>query len=86
MFNQLDVLEFKYLGEPINRLVPFDTRVALANSEPLQIEIIHQRSPVRTSHSECLDAGYWGLHHVRHFTEDYDQLLKRDRRIPFYCN
>ncbi len=77
VFNQLDVLEFNYLGGPIDRLVPFDTRLALANSGPLQIELIHQRSPVRTSYSDFLDAGYEGLHHMGYFTEDYDELLQR---------
>lgn len=77
VFNELDVLEFNYLGEPIDKTVPFDTRVALANSGPLQIELIHQRSPVRTSYSDFLDAGYEGLHHVGYFTEDYDTLLRR---------
>lgn len=77
VFNQIDVLEFNYLGEPIDKSVPFDTRVALANSGPLQIELIHQRSPVRTSYSDFLDAGYEGLHHVGYFSEDYDELLRR---------
>jgi catechol 2,3-dioxygenase-like lactoylglutathione lyase family enzyme len=77
VFNQLDVLEFNYLGEPIDKAIPFDTRVALANNGPLQIELIHQRSSVRTSYTDFLDAGYEGLHHLGYFTEDYDELLRR---------
>lgn len=77
VFNQIDVLAFNYLGEPIDRRVPLDARVALANSGPLQIELIHQRSPVRTSYTDFLDAGYEGLHHVGYFSENYDDLLRR---------
>jgi hypothetical protein len=57
--------------------VPFEGRIALANSGPLQIELIDQRSPVRTSYSDFLDAGHEGLHHVGFFSEDYDELLHR---------
>lgn len=77
VFNQVDVLEFSYQGEPLDLATPFEVRIALANSGPLQIELIDQRSPVRTSYSDFLDAGHEGLHHVGFFTEDYDERLGR---------
>lgn len=77
VFNQVDVLEFSYLGEPLDLEVPFEARIALANSGPLQIELIDQRCPMRTSYSDFLDAGHEGLHHVGFFTENYDELLRR---------
>ena len=52
VFNKVDVLEFSYQGEPLDMGAPFEGRIALANSGPLQIELIDQRSPVRTSYSD----------------------------------
>lgn len=77
VFNQVEVLAFSYRGEPIDLSKPFEGRIALANSGPLQIELIDQRSPVRTSYTDFLDAGHEGLHHVGYFSENYDELLRR---------
>ena len=79
VFNKVDVLAFSYLGEPLDLSAPFEGRIALANSGPLQIELIEQRSPVRTSYRDFLDAGHEGLHHVGFFSEDYDELMERAR-------
>ena len=77
VFNKVDVLEFSYRGEAIDTNKPFEGRIALANSGPLQIELIDQRSPVRTSYSDFLEAGHEGLHHVGFFTEHHDELRRR---------
>lgn len=76
VLNELGVLEFNYLGEPLDLEETFDTRIALANSGPLQIELIHQCSPQRTSYTDFLDAGHEGLHHVGYFCENYDEVLR----------
>jgi hypothetical protein len=76
-FNEVDILEFSYRGEALDLSEPFDGRIAFANSGPLQIELIEQRSPARTAYRDFLDAGHEGLHHVGYFSENYDELLQR---------
>ena len=77
VFNKVEVLEFSYPGGAIDTEKPFEGRIALANSGPLQIELIDQRSPERTSYSDFLAAGHEGLHHVGFFTEHHDDLRLR---------
>lgn len=47
--------------------------VALANSGPLQIELIQQRDKTPSLYAEFTEAGRWGLQHVAFWTEKYDE-------------
>ncbi len=73
VFNQVLALEFFYRGEP----TAADGRIALANSGPLQIELIEQRNAAPSSYRDFLGAGHEGLHHVGFFTENFDADLRR---------
>jgi hypothetical protein len=77
VFNQVEVLEFRYRGVPVELNGHGDARIALANSGPLQVELIEQRSAVQTSYSDFLAAGHEGLHHVGFFTENHDEEVRR---------
>jgi len=77
VFNQLDLREFRYRGQSLDLSAGIDARIALGNSGPMQVELIEQRSPVRTSYTDFLAAGYEGLHHVGYFCEDHDEDRRR---------
>lgn len=51
--------------------------VALANSGPLQMELIQTRNGVPSMYREFLDAGHVGLQHVAYWTQSYDADLAR---------
>lgn len=51
--------------------------VALANSGPIQVELIQTRNDVPSMYRDFLQAGRTGLQHVAYWTEDYDADLKR---------
>jgi catechol 2,3-dioxygenase-like lactoylglutathione lyase family enzyme len=54
-----------------------ETSVALANSGPLQIELIQQRNTAPTMYQDFLRAGNLGLQHLAYWTETYDEDLAR---------
>ncbi|MBE9607241.1 VOC family protein [Acetobacteraceae bacterium H6797] len=51
--------------------------VALANSGPLQIELIQTRNDVPSMYRDFQQAGKSGLQHVAYWTQDYDADLER---------
>ena len=51
--------------------------MALANSGPLQIELIQTRNDVPSMYRDFLQAGHTGLQHVAYWTEDFDADLAR---------
>ena len=70
---QVPVVNFKYRGEisaPI-------TSVALANSGPLQIELIQQRNTAPTMYQDFVKTSTMGLQHLAYWTTTYDADLAR---------
>lgn len=51
--------------------------VALANSGPLQMELIQMRSDTPSMYRDFVQAGHQGLQHVAYWTEDFDADLAR---------
>jgi hypothetical protein len=51
--------------------------VALANSGPLQVELIQTRNDAPSMYRDFLRAGRTGLQHVAYWTTDYDADLAR---------
>src|SRR6185437_1835675 len=51
--------------------------VALANSGPLQIELIQQRNDAPSMYKDFLDAGRTGLQHLAYWTESFEADLAR---------
>ncbi|HEX6611564.1 MAG TPA: VOC family protein [Hyphomicrobiaceae bacterium] len=51
--------------------------VALANSGPLQIELIQCRNDVPSMYRDFVEAGHFGLQHVAYWTSRYDDDLER---------
>lgn len=70
-FEQVDIEDFQYRGRPSD----VAASIALANSGPLQVELIQQRNDAPSMYKEFLDRGLEGLQHVAYFTEDYDAAL-----------
>jgi len=56
---------------------PAERGVALANSGPLQIELIQQRNDAPSMYKEFLDKYGEGLHHVAYWTTSYDSDIAR---------
>ncbi len=69
------ITEFRYLGEPS----AIEVSIALANSGPLQIELIQQLNDAPSLYRDFLAAGHEGLQHVAYWTENF--ALERDRAL-----
>jgi catechol 2,3-dioxygenase-like lactoylglutathione lyase family enzyme len=70
---RVPIRNFTYRGE---RHEPHNS-VALANSGPLQLELIQTRNDVPSMYRDFLRAGRTGLQHVAYWTEDFDADLAR---------
>ena len=70
---KVPVVNFKYKGEASSPI----TSVALANSGPLQIELIQQRNTAPTMYLDFLKAGHSGVQHLAYWTTSYDDDLAR---------
>ena len=57
--------------------------LALANSGPLQIELLAQQDDTTSSYREFLDSGREGFHHVAYWAEDFDAVLARVAEQPW---
>lgn len=68
---RVPVRDFRYRGEPS----PIEVSVALANSGPLQIELIQQRNDAPSMYRDFLAAGRTGLQHVAYWTDDFERDL-----------
>ena len=67
------ITEFRYFGEPSDAVAS----IALANSGPLQIELIQTRNDAPSMYRDFLAAGREGLQHVAYWTESFDADLAR---------
>ncbi len=76
---EVPVQNFRYRG------VPSDLRmsVALANSGPLQIELIQQRNAAPSMYRDFLADGEEGLQHIAFWAEDFDAVLEEAFRLGF---
>ena len=72
-FERVPIEDFRYQGEPS----PIEVSIALANSGPLQIELIQQRNDAPSMYRDFLQAGHEGLQHVAYWTRDFDADLER---------
>lgn len=64
---------FRYYGEPSGMVAS----IALANSGPLQIELIQQRNDAPSMYRDFLAAGHEGLQHVAYWTKEFDRDFAR---------
>ena len=71
--------DFRYRGETSD----LDVSIALANSGPLQIELIQQRNDAPSMYLEYLSAGHEGLQHVAYWTKSFDADLARVEELGF---
>lgn len=70
---------FRYRGEPSD----LEASIALANSGPLQIELIQQRNDAASLYRDFLAAGREGLQHLAYWTERFDEDLARLQALGF---
>ena len=70
---RVPIKNYRYSGESYE---PHNS-VALANSGPLQIELIQCRNDVPSMYRDFTQAGHSGLQHVAYWTENYDADLDR---------
>jgi catechol 2,3-dioxygenase-like lactoylglutathione lyase family enzyme len=73
LFERVPIDDFRYRGRPS----PLEVSIALANSGPLQIELIQQRNDAPSMYRDFLAAGHEGLQHVACWTETFDADLAR---------
>ncbi len=72
-FEQAPVQNFRYHGEPSDLVAS----IALANSGPLQIELIQQRNDAPSMYRDFLEAGHEGLQHIAYWTQQFDAEIER---------
>jgi hypothetical protein len=72
-FERVPIEDFRYRGAPS----PIEVSIALANSGPLQVELIQQRNEAPSMYRDFLAAGNEGLQHVAYWTETMDKDLAR---------
>ncbi len=70
---KVPIVNYRYRGESYQ---PHNS-VALANSGPLQVELIQTRNDVPSMYRDFQRAGNTGLQHVAYWTQDYDADLAR---------
>ncbi len=70
---RVPIVNYTYRGERYE----VHNSVALANSGPLQMELIQCRNDAPSMYRDFLQAGNTGLQHVAYWTENYDADLAR---------
>ncbi len=70
---RVPIKNYRYRGQSYE---PHNS-VALANSGPLQIELLQTRNNVPSMYREFTEAGFQGAQHVAYWTEDFDADLTR---------
>ena len=70
---RVPVVNFTYRGEPSSPI----TSVALANSGPVQVELIQQRNDAPTMYRDFVQAKGSGLQHVAYWTQNFDSDMAR---------
>jgi hypothetical protein len=78
-FERVPIRDFHYFGEPS----PLAVSIALANSGPLQIELIQQRNDAPSTYRDFLAAGHEGLQHVAYWTKTFDEEIERVRKLGY---
>ena len=68
---RVPIVNYTYRGEPYE----VHNSVALANSGPLQMELIQTRNDAPSMYRDFLEAGRTGLQHVAYWTESFDDDL-----------
>jgi len=63
--------DFCYQGKPS----ALDVSIALANTGPLQIELIQQRNDAPSMYNDFREDGHEGLQHVAYWTQNFDRDL-----------
>lgn len=76
---RVPIENYTYRGE---RFDPHNS-VALANSGPLQVELIQTRNDAPSMYRDFRRAGHTGLQHVAYWTETFDADLARLERQGF---
>lgn len=71
-FEKAPVQNFRYHDEPSD----LAASIALANSGPLQIELIQQRNDAPSMYRDFLYAGHEGLQHIAYWTQRFDADLE----------
>jgi len=70
---RVPVVNFTYRGQPSSPI----TSVALANSGPVQVELIQQRNDAPTMYRDFVQAKGSGLQHVAYWTQTFDEDMER---------
>lgn len=70
---RVPIENYRYRGERYD----VHNSVALANSGPLQMELIQTRNDVPSMYRDFMRAGHFGLQHVAYWTESFDADLAR---------
>ena len=70
---RVPIVNYRYRGEAYEP----NNSVALANSGPLQVELIQTRNDVPSMYRDFMRAGNLGLQHVAYWTERFDEDLAR---------
>ncbi|MFC6489468.1 VOC family protein [Nitratireductor sp. GCM10026969] len=70
---KVPIEDYRYDGQPYD----VHNAVALANSGPLQVELIEIRNDAPSMYRDFLRAGHSGLQHVAYWTQAYDADLAR---------
>jgi hypothetical protein len=78
-FERAPITEYRYRGVPSAAVVS----IALANSGPLQLELIQPRDEKPSSYRDFLRAGREGLQHVAYWTERFDVDAARAERLGY---
>lgn len=65
--------EFEYRGAPSD----CDVAIALANSGPLQIELIQQHNDAPSLYRDFLAAGNEGLQHIAYWSDHFDDAFAK---------
>jgi catechol 2,3-dioxygenase-like lactoylglutathione lyase family enzyme len=78
-FERVPIEDFHYRGAPS----PLEVSIALANSGPLQIELIQQRNDAPSMYRDFSEAGREGLQHIAYWTETFDADLARHEADGF---
>ena len=70
---RVPIVNYTYHGAPYE----VHNSVALANSGPLQVELIQPRNGAPSMYRDFMDAGNIGLQHVAYWTETFDEDLAK---------
>jgi hypothetical protein len=76
---KVPIVNYRFRGESYD---PHNS-VALANSGPMQLELIQMRNDVPSMYREFVQAGNTGLQHVAYWTTSYDADLARYLELGF---